>query len=98
MKAPLPDDEEARLAALRSLDILDTGPDPDLDALVTLASRICRTPISLVSLVDEDRHDLDIVIRETTRVREIVRGLLDFARDYHVPENAGRADEPDPAD
>jgi len=32
------------------------------------------------NLVDEDRHDLDIVIRETTRVREIVRGLLDFAR------------------
>ncbi len=71
MKAPLPDDEEARLAALRSLDILDTGPDPDLDALVTLASRICRTPISLVSLVDEDRqwfkarHGLDI--QETPR-------------------------------
>jgi two-component system NtrC family sensor kinase len=29
---------------------------------------------------DEDRHDLDVIIHETTRVREIVRGLLDFAR------------------
>ena len=29
--------------------------------------------------------------------REQILGLLDFARDYHVPENAGREDEPDPA-
>jgi signal transduction histidine kinase len=28
-----------------------------------------------------DREDLDLIIRETTRVREIVRGLLDFARE-----------------
>jgi len=32
------------------------------------------------NMVEEDRHDLDVIIRETTRVREIVRGLLDFAR------------------
>jgi two-component system NtrC family sensor kinase len=30
---------------------------------------------------DEDREDLDLIIRETKRVREIVRGLLDFARE-----------------
>lgn len=30
---------------------------------------------------DEDRQDLDLIIRETKRVREIVRGLLDFARE-----------------
>ncbi len=29
---------------------------------------------------EQDRLDLDLIIRETTRVREIVRGLLDFAR------------------
>ena len=28
----------------------------------------------------EDIKDLDVIIRETTRVREIVKGLLDFAR------------------
>ncbi|MCU0960456.1 MAG: cache domain-containing protein [Pirellulaceae bacterium] len=33
------------------------------------------------NLDDEDRHDLDLIIRETKRVREIVRGLLDFARE-----------------
>ena len=29
---------------------------------------------------EEDVNDLDVIIRETTRVREIVKGLLDFAR------------------
>lgn len=29
---------------------------------------------------EEDIKDIDIIIRETTRVREIVKGLLDFAR------------------
>jgi len=33
------------------------------------------------NLTEADRRDLDVVIRETTRVREIVRGLLDFARE-----------------
>lgn len=30
---------------------------------------------------DQDRQDLDLIIRETKRAREIVRGLLDFARE-----------------
>jgi two-component system NtrC family sensor kinase len=30
---------------------------------------------------DQDREDLDLIIRETTRAAEIVRGLLDFARE-----------------
>lgn len=29
---------------------------------------------------EEDINDLDVIIKETTRVREIVKGLLDFAR------------------
>jgi two-component system, NtrC family, sensor kinase len=30
---------------------------------------------------DQDREDLDLIVRETKRAREIVRGLLDFARE-----------------
>ena len=30
---------------------------------------------------DQDREDLEVIIRETKRAREIVRGLLDFARE-----------------
>ncbi|HPA17606.1 MAG TPA: cache domain-containing protein [Verrucomicrobiae bacterium] len=32
------------------------------------------------ALGEKERHDIDIIIHETERVREIVRGLLDFAR------------------
>lgn len=54
--APLPNDEEARLATLRKYDILDTEPDGALDAMVQLASYICQTPIAAISLVDENRQ------------------------------------------
>jgi signal transduction histidine kinase len=54
--APLPPNEAARLEALRSYRILDTGPEEGFDALVRLAGAICETPISLVSLVDESRQ------------------------------------------
>jgi len=30
---------------------------------------------------DQDKEDLEVIVRETSRVREIVRGLLDFARE-----------------
>jgi two-component system NtrC family sensor kinase len=33
------------------------------------------------NLDEQDRQDLDLIIRETKRVRDIVRGLLDFARE-----------------
>jgi signal transduction histidine kinase/CheY-like chemotaxis protein len=57
MQRPLPVPNEAgRLAALKSLEVLDTPPDPVLDELTRVASRICRTPIALVSLVDESRQ------------------------------------------
>ena len=32
---------------------------------------------------EQDKQDLDLIVRETKRVREIVRGLLDFARETH---------------
>ena len=54
--APLPVGETERLAALRSLLLLDTTPEAGYDDLVTLASEICQTPIALVSLIDEDRQ------------------------------------------
>src|SRR5262245_51605160 len=56
MRAALPDNEEARLAALRQYGILDTLPEAVFDDLVGLASYICETPIALISLVDADRQ------------------------------------------
>ena len=55
-KAPLPQDEFARLTALRGLNILDTEPEGAYDDIVKLAARLCQTPIALISLVDERRQ------------------------------------------
>ncbi|MFC5067265.1 GAF domain-containing protein [Flaviflagellibacter deserti] len=58
--------EEDRLAALRSYDILDTPADGAFDRIASLAARLLRVPIAIVSLVDHDRiwfkakHGLDV--------------------------------------
>lgn len=57
MKKPdIPEDEEARLASLNSLGILDTLPEERFDRLTRMAKRLFGVPIALVSLVDEDRQ------------------------------------------
>jgi PAS domain S-box-containing protein len=56
MKAPLPQDEVARLAELQQLGILDTAPEATYDGITRLAAHICQTPVALVSLVDADRQ------------------------------------------
>ncbi|MDI1310267.1 MAG: EAL domain-containing protein [Methylotenera sp.] len=48
--------EEARLARLRRLLVLDAAPEPLFDAITKLASDVCGTPISLISLIDESRQ------------------------------------------
>lgn len=48
--------EEQRMAALRRYEILDTPPEESFDALVRLGASICKTPIALVTLVDEARQ------------------------------------------
>ena len=54
--APLPPDEERRLAALRALEVLDTPAEAAFDALVGAAAACCDTDIALISLVDEQRQ------------------------------------------
>jgi PAS domain S-box-containing protein len=54
--AAFPPDEDQRLAALQRYDILDTPAESAFDDLTRLASKICGTPISLVSLIDRDRQ------------------------------------------
>ena len=71
MLLPDPAQETARLQALRSYDILDSLPELDYDHITSLASHICQTPISLITLVDENRQwfkaNHGLAIRETSR-------------------------------
>jgi len=57
MKTPeIPKDELQRLSALRAFSILDTLAEQEYDDITYLASQICGTPISLISLVDDRRQ------------------------------------------
>ncbi len=51
---PITDPE--RLAALRRLVLLDTPAEAAFDRLATLATRLLRAPVALVTLVDRDRQ------------------------------------------
>ncbi|WP_187270952.1 sensor histidine kinase [Neolewinella aurantiaca] len=53
---PKPDTEAERLRNLRDYNILDSEQDQAFDDITALASYICGTTISLVSLVDDDRQ------------------------------------------
>jgi GAF domain-containing protein len=57
MIAPaIPDDETWRLAALHTLQLLDTAPEADFDAIVRLGQALFNVPTCLVTLVDRDRQ------------------------------------------
>lgn len=48
--------EAERLRVLASYAIMDTPPDPVLDGIVRVASRLIGVPIGLVSLLDDHRQ------------------------------------------
>lgn len=54
--ADLPPDEEARLKALRELELLDTEPEAEFDELVRRAAAATDAPIAVITLVDEARQ------------------------------------------
>lgn len=56
MKAPIPENEAQRLAALREYHILDTAAEESYDDITALAAYLCRVPIATISLVDESRQ------------------------------------------
>lgn len=54
-QAPIPDDEEERLAALAELQLLDTEAEPVFDRIIAKLARVFEMPMALISLVDRHR-------------------------------------------
>ena len=69
--APLPQNEQERLAKLKEYNILDSEPEAVFDNMVQLASYICKTPIAAISLIDSDRQwfksIVGVNVKETPR-------------------------------
>ena len=90
MIAPRPPDEATRLAVLREYDVLDTPPEQPLDDLTALAAYICRTPISLITLVDDERQwfksTFGFEARETSRDVSFCAHGLTATTPFVVPD------------
>ena len=54
--SPLPPNEEARITALKSLDILDTEYEERFDRITRLAQRLFGTEVAAVSMIGDDRQ------------------------------------------
>ncbi len=68
---PVPKNEKERLRALRNYEVLDTAYEDQFDRITELASLVCDVPISMVSLIDENRQwfksSVGVNNRETPR-------------------------------
>lgn len=53
---PRPPNEAQRLEALRSYHVMDSAPEAAFDDIVFLVSHICKTPVALVTMLDETRQ------------------------------------------
>ena len=56
LPAPKPPNEEARLAELNGLNLLDTPPESDFDHVTERLTKLFRVPIALITLIDKKRQ------------------------------------------
>jgi diguanylate cyclase (GGDEF)-like protein len=83
----LHDEEVERFRALLDYNILDTGPDPAFDELARLAAYISKTPIALITFVDETREWFKSVAGVETGLREVPRDKSFGAYVINHPED-----------
>jgi PAS domain S-box-containing protein len=54
--APMPENEAARVAALRRYSILDTAAEGPFDELAAVTATLCSMPIAFIGFIDEQRQ------------------------------------------
>ncbi|WP_119155065.1 ATP-binding protein [Caldimonas tepidiphila] len=88
--APLTEDEDARIALLSSIDILDSAPEDCFDRVTRLAARLLDTPIALVTLIDEHRQwfksRVGLQVAETPRDLSFCAHALHREGTFVVPD------------
>jgi diguanylate cyclase (GGDEF)-like protein len=92
MAYPVPENELQRLKALQELQILDSARQPEFDSLVVLAQELFDVPISMISLVDQNRQWFKAVaglaIDETEREVAFCNYAISQGRPFVVPDAA----------
>ena len=56
VKFPIPENENERLKALKNYEILNSLSEEEYDRITAIAANICGVPISLITLLDEERQ------------------------------------------
>lgn len=87
--------ETERLEALHSYQVLDTDPEQALNDLVQLSAFICGTPISLISLIDDERQwfkaRTGVDVLQTPREYSFCQYAMRANDVYEVPDMAADA-------
>lgn len=107
LEAPLPPDEEHRLAVLFNLNILDTPPEERFDRLTRMAARLFNVPMAMVTLIDGQRQwfksRVGITLPESPRrssfcahtlLQDGVMVVEDATHDPRFTDNPGVLDAP----
>ncbi len=92
---PIPDNETERLNALNDYAVMDSEEESDYDSIVKLASSICETPISLITLINEDRQwfKSKIGISKSETSREFAFCAYTILNNHLMEVNDAKADE-----
>ncbi|QYX57252.1 GAF domain-containing protein [Roseovarius sp. SCSIO 43702] len=101
MRAPTHPKQDARLETLRGYEILDTPREKDFDDIVSLVSRICEAPISVINLIDAERQwfkaEVGLGVRETPLETSICSHVIlqdDFVEISDTLSDPRMADNP----